>query len=332
MKRASDVFASEANRMGAYLKSNPGVNPDYDPNKTEFARPTGTQLGGAVGGAINPSGSKYGAGWTGQGAVSPPLQQPSSNYFDTRDAAGYSGQSPSRQSQWVLQNGIYYGPNGQQMSPENYAKMQGGSSSSSFSSSGTVAAGGDAFQQAKAANEARYAEGKQLYDERYGRNMGYLEGAGNTEKQAIERRAADAKSASQQRLSSLGLSGTTIGQTLDAGVDQDAGRQYAALQERLNQQRLSADAGMSKDKIDFIERRNDIYPEAGYSSSSSSSSSANGNDFSAQGGRRFVNQAGPNTSMPKDLIWANGKWNDAPASAIFGKQLGGDQPTGVNLD
>lgn len=300
MKPKSLVLASEANRMPL-----------------------------ATGNAISPTGSAYGASLSGPAPAQQTTPQPPAGTGQWGYGQGMIRPDVQRgpQQQWVFQNGSYYGPNGQQMSPENYARMQGsgGSYGSSSSYSVTNPAGGDAFQAAKAANEARYAEGKQLYDERYGRNMGYLEGAGATEKAAIEQRGQEAKASTGQRLQSLGLSGTTIGQTLNAGIDRDVGTQYGALQERLNQQRLAADAGMSKDKIDFIERRNDIYPEAG--SYSSSSSSAYG---SASGGPQ--GQFGQR-SATDGMAYIPPRAGDPMGRGTFvPRDPPPRQPTGVNLE
>ena len=261
--------------------------------------------------AIKPTTGTYGYG---QGQIRPDQQQ-------------------GPQAQWVNQNGIMYGPNGQQMTPENYARMNGGSSSS-FSSSYSAGGGAgyqQAFDAAKAANEGRYnqllTEGQATRD----RTMGYLDSAGQTERADLEKGYSAKEGSLRSRMGDYGLGGTSIGDSLSSGLEQAKNRDTSALNERLQGQRLSLDNTLSQQRAGVIERREDPYPSpemaaASMSSSSSGYGGATGGpqgSFGQQGNAGMDWRAGPGgvggSFVPRGVPAGY-------ANSNFG------QPTGVNMD
>lgn len=119
------------------------------------------------------------------------------------------------------------------------------------------------YNEARGSNIARYDEGKQGYQDRYDRNIKLLDNSGAQQMADIRNRADAAKGANRTRLADLGLSGTTVGASLDAGVDREANAATSRAQEQINQQKIQTDAQLSGDKLGFIERRNDLYPDLG---------------------------------------------------------------------
>lgn len=118
------------------------------------------------------------------------------------------------------------------------------------------------YNQARQANESRYSQILQGYDDRYSRGMANLEGLGQTEALDINRRYTQMGASEQQGLVGRGLGNTTVANSVARGVESDRTRQLGALNERVRAQRLGLDAGLSQDKLAFMERRTDAYPDA----------------------------------------------------------------------
>ena len=117
---------------------------------------------------------------------------------------------------------------------------------------------------AKAANEGRYAEINTGYDTRYNTALSTLAGLGDAQKADTQRQYEIAGSQQQQALVNSGLSSTTI---RPAVIQQNASAMQRALDivnERLQTQQLNLQTGLSKDKLDFMERREDEYPDMNY--------------------------------------------------------------------
>lgn len=119
-----------------------------------------------------------------------------------------------------------------------------------------------AYDEARKANEARYGEILAGYKDRYVQAMKGLEGLGNTEKGAIADRFKSNVSKISQDMVSRGLSGTTVLPSMVMGADKLQGKELGALNERLQQQRLGYQTGLSKEMLDFMERRDDTYPQS----------------------------------------------------------------------
>ena len=119
------------------------------------------------------------------------------------------------------------------------------------------------YNQARGDNLARYDEGKQGYTDRYNRGMANLEGLGAQELSDIRQQGEGRKAQIRQNMTNLGLGGTTVGSSLASGSDRATNADLGRAQERIRQQRIGLDADLSKDKLDFIERRTDAYPDFG---------------------------------------------------------------------
>lgn len=148
-----------------------------------------------------------------------------------------------------------------------YRRSSGGGGGGTRQSSGGFYSGGggggfnseffkkyeDAYAAAKAANEKRYGEILSGYDKQYAS----LEGAGKQEGLDISERWKNANTQGQQGLVSSGLSSTTVAPTLAAGYVKREGQDQSRLQERIQQQRL----GIDTNRLNFMERRDDVYPD-----------------------------------------------------------------------
>ena len=119
------------------------------------------------------------------------------------------------------------------------------------------------FAEAKGANEGRYADILGQYNQRYDRLMGNFNMAGAQEGADINQTYDNQMAAMQQNLVNSGLSGTTVMPVMRAGVDKGRSEEQGRLQERLRKERMGADSQFSKEKLDFMERRTDSYPDAG---------------------------------------------------------------------
>ena len=139
----------------------------------------------------------------------------------------------------------------------------------SATSSGSAGYGGNpyideykkAYAEAKAANEKRYEEILQGYNERYGRGMGYINSLSNQQE-------ADAREAGQMRMGNMeqdlvsrGLTGTTIKPTQEALINRETDANVRRIEDEKLRERLATDASLSGDTLGFMERREDIYPD-----------------------------------------------------------------------
>lgn len=106
---------------------------------------------------------------------------------------------------------------------------------------------------ANKANEARYAEGKGLYDQANAR----LVGSNSAQLAAIEDKRLQGRADTVQSATSRGLGNTTIVDSLQRGVDSDAAR----LTMESNNALADRQAGIDIAKAGFIERRNDVAPD-----------------------------------------------------------------------
>ena len=161
-----------------------------------------------------------------------------------------------------------------------------------------------AYNEAKAANEARYQEILTGYKTRYGTAMeglatsrgavtgklasnraevmSNLEGLGEAELAGIGRQYNKERSSVAQQLISSGLHSTTVAPAVQSGVTRREGYAVGEAQERLRREKLGyisqlgaqelqalkelsaqelmMQTGMTKEELDFMERREDEYP------------------------------------------------------------------------
>jgi hypothetical protein len=137
----------------------------------------------------------------------------------------------------------------------------GGGASGGGMSSGLAGSYQNAYNEAVAENEARYRDILGGYQDRYERNMNYLNGAGQQEAADIGEQYRKQGSNIQQGLVNRGLSNSTVLDTMQMGNNREYVNDLGRLDERLRQQRIATDAGLSGDELQFMERRNDTYPD-----------------------------------------------------------------------
>lgn len=136
------------------------------------------------------------------------------------------------------------------------------------STAGGLAAGGalgaaydSAYNEARATNEARYEDILGGYEERYGRGMANAENLYDQEYADIRQQQKEADASDYQDLVSRGLSSSTMPTVSRQGNRTQAQRQVGSVRDRENQMRLSTDARLSGDRLGFMERRTDAYPD-----------------------------------------------------------------------
>lgn len=126
-----------------------------------------------------------------------------------------------------------------------------------------LSAADKAQAEAKAANEARYNEIKQGYANRIADAQKDLAGLGASERQAIDDRYAQGKSSADQDLISRGLGNTTVRSSVMRGYDAQRSRDQTQLGEDLAKLRLQYLPALEGDRLQFMERRNDVPPDLG---------------------------------------------------------------------
>lgn len=120
-----------------------------------------------------------------------------------------------------------------------------------------------AWDQAKAANESRYQDILGQYQDRYSRNMGALGQLSNQELQDANMRYDQNRDRSDQSAISRGLHNTTVTDSLRRGVEQDRSAELRRINDAKTMRQIGLDTGLSKDKLEFMERRTDAYPDLG---------------------------------------------------------------------
>jgi hypothetical protein len=199
-----------------------------------------------------------------------------------------------------------------------------------------------AWKKAQQANEQRYAEilsGYQNlattsnasratanqailqgYDERYGRIMAELAGAGASQEQEITDAYAKERGRASQGLISRGLGNTTVRSSVDRGLQESEQKSRVQLQDTLTRQKTEYDKSLSAEQLaaverareaeiaqqaaltqqtlQFMERRQDAYPDLGlYAQMAQMQGAANqpappyvmsGRSSSAAGGNRSL--------------------------------------------
>jgi len=119
----------------------------------------------------------------------------------------------------------------------------------------------DAQNAAKSANESRYSEIKKGYEDRYARNMADVAKVGDQQNADIRSAYGNRMAQMNQNLAARGLSGTTIAPTMAMGNTREMNADLNRSNEGLTQQRVGLDAQLSGDTLQFMERREDTYPD-----------------------------------------------------------------------
>lgn len=121
------------------------------------------------------------------------------------------------------------------------------------------------------------------YDQRTSRNLGYVDNMGQQERKDISERSEAELGARLTDLQRRGLTNSTVAATIRQGAEREKNNALGRLNDRLletrlrtdmaasgdalsyrdslGRLRLATDAGLSKDLLDFGERRTDAYPD-----------------------------------------------------------------------
>jgi hypothetical protein len=119
------------------------------------------------------------------------------------------------------------------------------------------------YMQAKQANETRYGDINTGYSERYADAMGTLGQFSDQDKADVNKRFDQNLAKSDQSAISRGLYNTTVTDSLRRGVEDDRGAELRRVNDAKLQRQLGYQTGLSKEQLDFQERRNDTYPDQG---------------------------------------------------------------------
>jgi len=118
-----------------------------------------------------------------------------------------------------------------------------------------------AYDDARQANEQRYLDILQGYGDMRSDAQNYLQGMGQQREADIRSDWYGQEQGAMQDLTSRGLRGTTVAPTVSAqfnrGMQQDVGR----LRDSLQQQYLGSTTPMDQSRLNFMERREDTYPD-----------------------------------------------------------------------
>lgn len=117
------------------------------------------------------------------------------------------------------------------------------------------------LDRANQANEARYQDVLGGYQSRYERGMDMLKGMGQQEAKDISELADNQAALTRQRLTDRGLANSTVLDTMLSGVDREQAANIGRLYDRVRQQALQTDAGLSGDTLQFMERKDETGPD-----------------------------------------------------------------------
>jgi len=120
-----------------------------------------------------------------------------------------------------------------------------------------------AHDKANQANEDRYAQLIGGLEERRERGLGYLDQVGGQMRKDTIHQYRNLASDVGQNMVSSGLSGGSAAQVMQMGVGREKGEALNRLSEGLAMQRFNADMGLDMDRLQAIERREDVGPDYG---------------------------------------------------------------------
>jgi len=117
-----------------------------------------------------------------------------------------------------------------------------------------------AQDEAKATNESRYTDILAKYGTRYNTAMSSLQGLGDQAKKDVGATYRRAGASANQSLINSGLHSTTIAPAVSNQIARQETDALGRVNESLRRERLGYQTGMSKEMLDFMERREDEYP------------------------------------------------------------------------
>ena len=119
------------------------------------------------------------------------------------------------------------------------------------------------FDEANAANEARYQQIMEGYGGLHGRVLGGMENLGQ-DQIAESRRAYDQSlAATNAQMATRGMSGTTVGSSIKQGTDRGYQDAVRGIQESAQMRKAGADMSITAGRLGAIERREDEHPDFG---------------------------------------------------------------------
>ncbi|MCA9366697.1 hypothetical protein KC887_00325 [Candidatus Kaiserbacteria bacterium] len=271
-KREPEIFGpySGGGGGGGFANGSPAAGQGWQP----YTPPSATRpvdLSAALAGYLGNAGSGGGGGSGGQF-----VHNPQPNYFPSyhnsgigfgggtgwagTSVGGYSPGSGSGQTQFTQQTGFVGtgDPGFGNINWKNQMKASGQSPLGALVSE-YQRAQNDAVQ----ANEQRYQNILAGYNDRWQRAMSELANVGNQQRADLNR-GYDAM-AGQINANSIdrGLSNSTVRDTMLMGNQRERSMASNRLEEALTRERLGYDTGLQGDLLQFMERRNDTYPQLG---------------------------------------------------------------------
>lgn len=169
-----------------------------------------------------------------------------------------------------------------------------------------------AYDAARAANEARYNEINQGYQDRYNRGNALISQLGGQQRADTNQRYDQIGASNQQDLTARGLAGTTVLLTMRQGNERERSDALNRVNQNLIAQRVGTDAALSGDKLQFMERRTDSYPDQNlYSQMMQNYGQSGGGGGGYGGGWAMPGMGGGmggGYQMP--MMMADAGWND----------------------
>lgn len=117
------------------------------------------------------------------------------------------------------------------------------------------------INSANQANENRYNQILQGYDDLHARSMGAINQLGAQQRSDIDERYDHVNAANQQNLIARGFGNSTIPATMRMGVSRERNRDHNRLRDALVRERVGVDSGLTQGKLGVIERRQDVGPD-----------------------------------------------------------------------
>lgn len=142
-------------------------------------------------------------------------------------------------------------------------RSQFGGSAYGVATGGLAGAFQAASDQAFAANQARYDELRQLYQDRFDRNTGRIQDIGTQARADVNQGFQVQASQARQNLTDRGLGGTTIGSSVQAGIERERQGALNRVDEQTARLQTAVDMQASGDLAGMIERVDDIGPDMG---------------------------------------------------------------------
>jgi hypothetical protein len=168
---------------------------------------------------------------------------------------------PPPQRRVLLNSTIGGTPGGLQAISSEFGYVPAGSGGGGGGSGGGGGGSGGGMAAANQANESRYRDILDGYQQRYERGLANLIGAGQQESKDINQRYDEQEARINNDLISRGLGNSTVKANMATGNDRERTADIGRLNERLRQEQLAVDAGLTKDVLDVMERKTDQGPD-----------------------------------------------------------------------